>query len=108
MADYTYKDLKVKTVAQLREIAKGIEHEAVRGYSQLRKDQLIPAICEALGIEMRVHHEVVGVNKTEIKTHIRVLKTERDTALKSHNHESLRKIRREIHRLKRKLHQATV
>ena len=28
---YTYEELKHKTVAQLREIAAGIEHEAVKG-----------------------------------------------------------------------------
>ena len=30
MADYTYEELKTKTVAELREIAKGIDHEAVQ------------------------------------------------------------------------------
>jgi hypothetical protein len=30
---YTYHLLKEKTVADLREIAKGIQHEAVQGYT---------------------------------------------------------------------------
>jgi hypothetical protein len=31
MAELTYTGLKLKTVAQLREIAAGIEHDAVKG-----------------------------------------------------------------------------
>ena len=108
MADHTYEELRGMTVVQLREVARGIEHEAVRGYSQLRKDQLIPVICEALGLEMHAHHEVVGVNKSEIKAQIKALKTDRDTALEAHDHEGLKLVRRKIHRLKRKLHKATV
>ena len=41
--EYTYTELRKKTVAQLREIAEGIEHEAVEGFSQLNKDQLLEA-----------------------------------------------------------------
>ncbi len=108
MADHTYEELRGMTVVQLREVARGIEHEAVRGYSQLRKDQLIPVICEALGIEMHAHHEVVGINKGEIKAQIKALKADRDTALEAHDHEGLKLVRRKIHRLKRMLHKATV
>jgi hypothetical protein len=61
---HTYEELKGKTVAELREVAAGIEHEAVQGYTQLHKDQLLPALCKALGIEAHVHHEVIGVDKT--------------------------------------------
>ncbi len=32
---YTFKELKEKTAAELKEIAKGIEHEAVKGYTQM-------------------------------------------------------------------------
>ncbi len=35
MADHTYEELKKKTVAELREIAKDLKHEAIKGYSQL-------------------------------------------------------------------------
>ena len=31
---FTYHDLKEKTVAQLREIAKDVDHEAVKGATQ--------------------------------------------------------------------------
>ena len=106
--DYTYDDIKHKTVAQLREIAKDIDHEAVQGYTQLHKDQLIEAICKALGIETHAHHEVVGVDKTAIKARIRQLKVERDEVLAAKDRKKLKPILRKIHRLKRQIHKATV
>jgi hypothetical protein len=39
---YTYEELKHKTIAQLREIAAGIDHPAVQGFTQLHKEQLLP------------------------------------------------------------------
>ena len=86
MADYTYDNLKKKTVAQLREIAKGLEHEAVTGYSQLNKDHLLPALCTALGIDAREHHHVVGAfDKSAVKAKMRALKVERRAALEAHD-----------------------
>lgn len=105
---YTYEELKQKTVVQLREIAAGIEHEAVKGASQLNKEHLLTALCTALGIDMRVHHQVKGVNKSELKLKIRDLKKQRDAALSAHDHKHLKTVRREIHHLKRMLHRATV
>ena len=107
MADYTYEQLKHKTVADLREIAKGIEHEAVQGYTQLNKEHLISAIARALGIHHQ-HHDVVGVDKAAIKAQIRELKKKRDEALSAHDHTQLKVVRRTIHRLKRRIHRATV
>jgi hypothetical protein len=40
MAKRSFEELKHKTVAQLREIAAGIEHDAVKGYTQLNKEHL--------------------------------------------------------------------
>lgn len=60
MADYTYEALKHKTIADLREIARGIDHEAVKGFSQLNKEHLLPGLCKALGIDTHEHHHVVG------------------------------------------------
>ena len=102
------EELKHKTAAQLKEIAAGIEHEAVQGYTQLNKDHLIKAICTALNIDMHEHHEVVGVDKKEIKVQIRELKKDRDKALEAHDHKKLKSIRKEIKGLKNKLRQATV
>jgi hypothetical protein len=105
---YTYEDLKHKTVVDLREIAKGIEHEAVQGYTQLNKDHLLQAICRALSIDMHAHHEVVGVNKAQLKATIKDLKAKRDAAIASSDHKQLKHVRRRIHALKRAIHKATV
>ena len=105
---YTHHELKGKTVAQLREIAKGIEHESLTGYSVMHKDHLVTALCRALGIEMHEHHEVVGLNKAAIKAQIKELKTKRDQALETHDHAELKAVRRRMHYLKRMIHKATV
>jgi len=105
---YTHQELKHKTLAELRDIAKDIEHEAVQGYTQLNKEHLVVAICKALGIEMHEHHEVVGIDKAPLKARIRELKKRRDSALAAHDHKQLKNARRSIHRLKRQIHKATV
>ena len=104
---HTFEELKHKTVVELREIAKGIEHEAVQGYTQMNKEHLLVAISKAIGIKHE-HHEVVGVDKASIKARIRQLKKKRDEALSAHNHDELKVVRRTIHRLKRQIHKATV
>ena len=48
--EHTYEELKHKTVQQLREIAAELDHPAVQGATQMNKEHLIPAVCEALGI----------------------------------------------------------
>ena len=60
---HTYEELHNMTVAQLREVAAGIEHEAVQGYTQMNQEHLLPALCTALGVDAHVHHDVVGVNR---------------------------------------------
>lgn len=105
--EYTFEQLKHKTVAELREIAKGSEHEAVQGYTQLNKEHLLVAISKALGIKHE-HHDVVGVDKASIKARIRELKKKREEALTAHDHAQLKVVRRTIHRLKRRIHRATV
>ena len=105
---FTHHELKHKTLAELRDIAKDIEHEAVQGYTQLNKEHLVVALCRALGIEMHEHHEVVGIDKAAIKTRIRELKQRRTGALAAHDHAQLKAVRRRIHRLKRQMHKATV
>ena len=105
---YTHQELKHKTLAELRDIAKDIQHDAVQGYTQLNKEHLIVAICKALNIEMHEHHDVVGIDKAAIKSRIKTLKTKRKEALNAHDHAALKKARRSIHRLKRQIHKATV
>jgi hypothetical protein len=96
---HTYEELKGKTVAELREIAKGIESEDVKGASQMNKDHLLPALCRALGVEMHEHHTVSGINKAAIKAQIRELKQRRVSALESHDHQLLKSLRRQMHHL---------
>lgn len=107
MADYTFEQLKHRTVADLREIAKGIDHEAVKGYTQMNKEHLLVAISNALGIKHE-HHDVVGVDKAAIKAQIKELKKKREEALSAHDNAQLKVVRRTIHRLKRRIHKATV
>jgi len=106
--EHTYKELKHKTAVQLKEIAKGIDHEAVKGYTQLNKDHLIEAICKALNIEMHEHHEVIGIDKGKIKLQIRELKKKRDRALADKDHKTMKSVRKEIKVLKNELRRATV
>jgi len=108
MADYTFEELKKKNAAELKEIAKGIEHEAVQGYTQLNKDHLLEAICKALNIDMHVHHDVKGVDTAGIKKKIRALKVDRDKALEKKDRKELKDVRRQIKKLKNTLRRAMV
>lgn len=99
---YTYHELKLKTVAELREIAQTVEqHEAVQGFSQMNKEHLLPALCKALGIDTHEHHIVVGIDKPALKAKMRALKTQRAAALAGHDHTLLKNVRRQIHRINR-------
>ncbi len=100
---YTFHELKEKNVGDLREIAKGIQHEAVQGYTQLNKDHLLVAICKALNIPTHEHHDVVGVDKAAIKLRMRALKADRAKAVEAHDHAQLKAVRRHIHSLNREL-----
>jgi hypothetical protein len=105
---HTYEELHKKTVDELREIAKGLGPDAVKGYSQLNKDHLLPALCKALGIEAHAHHEVKGLDKRKVKAQLRALKSKRGEALAARDHDLLRQLRRQRHRLNRKIRAATV
>src|SRR5215213_2118958 len=105
--EITYEQLRHKTLAELRDMAKGIEHEAVQGYTQMNKEHLIVALANALGIKHE-HHDVVGIDKSSIKARIRELKTQRASAIEAHDRAQLKTVRRTIHRLKRRIHKATV
>jgi len=101
---YTYHDLKAKTVQELREIAQTVENQdAVQGFSQMNKDHLLPALCKALAIDSHEHHGVVGIDKPAIKARMRELKTKRDSALQSGDHDLIKNLRRQIHRLNRQI-----
>jgi hypothetical protein len=101
---YTYHELHGKTIEDLREIAKGIPNQdAVQGYSQMNKLHLLPALCKALGIDTKEHHDVVGIDKPAIKAKMKALKVKRAAAIGAHDADALKSIRRQIHRLNRQI-----
>ena len=65
---HTYESLKAKTLAELREIAAGVKNDAVQGYTQMNKEHLLRGLCKALAIDMHEHHQVMGLNKADIKS----------------------------------------
>jgi len=101
--EHTFEELKVKTVAELREIAAGIEDDAVKGYSQLNKEHLLVAVCKALKIDTHAHHVATGVDKTAIKSKIGALKQVRNDAKAAKDARKLLVARSKIRRLKREL-----
>jgi hypothetical protein len=107
---HTYEELKGKTIDDLREIAKGIEHEAVKGYTQMNKEHLLPALCKALGIEYHKHphHAAVGIDKGKLKARMHALRAEKAKAIEGGDNKKLKALRREYHRLNRRIRAATV
>jgi len=105
---HTYEELKHKPLAELREIAAGIEHEAVQGYTQLNKDHLLVALCTALGVDMKAHKEVKGIDKAAVKAKIKEWKAKRDAALSAHDRKALKTALYQIHQLKRTMRKAMV
>ncbi len=105
---HTYEELSKKTIAELRDIAASVEHEAVKGHTQMHKEQILLALCNALGIDARAHHQVVGLDKTRVKAQIRALKAKRAAAIESHKGDELKRLRHNIKKLKHKIRRATV
>jgi hypothetical protein len=105
---HTYEELKKKSVAELREIAKDVQHDAVKGYTQLNKEHLLKSLCTALNIDTHAHHEVVGIDKFGIKAKIKAAKKSRDQANEAHDEKALKRARYNIHRLKRELRKAII
>lgn len=100
---HTYEDLKKKTLAELRDIAKDLQHEAVQGYTQLNKDHLLPALCTALGIDAHEHHAAQGEVKLAAKARMKELRVRRQQAIEARDRAALRTVRREYHHLNHRL-----
>ena len=100
---HTYESLKKMTLAQLRDLAKDVQHDAVQGFTQMNKDHLLPALCTALGIDAHEHHAAHGEIKAAAKTKMRELRAKRQEAIEARDHEALKAIRREYHHLNHKL-----
>ena len=103
---HTYEELKGKTVAELREIAATVEHEAVKGYSQLNKEHLLVALCKAYNIDTHAQRVAVGVDKAALKAKIKELKKVRDEAKAAKDAKKVLVARSKIRRLKRELREA--
>ena len=96
---HTYEELKKKTVAELRELASSLQHEAVQGYTQLNKEHLLPALCKALGIDAHEHHAAVAAEKGLIKAQMREIRAAIEKARDTHDREKLHELRRAHHHL---------
>jgi hypothetical protein len=107
---HTYEELKSKTIDELREIAKGIEHEAVKGYTQMNKEHLLPALGKALGIDFHKHphHAAVGIDKGKVKARMHAIRAEKAKAIEGGDRKKLKALRREYHRLNRRIRAASV
>lgn len=106
---YTYEQLHGMTIAELREIAKGVHTDMVQGYTQMNKEHLLPALCKALGIDTHAHHHLAeGFNKAGVKARMKALKAERAKAIGAHDHEKLKALRRELHSLNHQIRAHTV
>jgi hypothetical protein len=105
---YTYDQLKGMTVAQLREIAAGLQHDAVQGYTQLNKEHLLDALCKALNIDTHTRHKlnIKSTDKAGVKAEMKALHKKRDAALEAHDHKQLKAVRRQLHSLRRSLRKA--
>ena len=107
---HTYEELKKKTIEDLREIAKGLDPESVKGFTQMNKEHLLPALCKALGIDVHKHphHAATGIDKSKLKARMHELKAEKAKAIETGDGARLKAIRREYHHLNRKIRSATV
>jgi DNA-binding IclR family transcriptional regulator len=100
---HTYEELKHKTIAELREMAKALHHDAVQGYTQMNKEHLLPALCKALGIEAHEHHAAALAHKQSIKAKMRGIREARAQALAKGDHDRAHALRREYHHLNHRL-----
>ncbi len=97
-----FHDLQKTRVSDLREMMK--EHcPEVVGVVAMKKEELVDALADKLGLEKPHKHVAAGLGKREIKAEIRELKVKRQTALEASDHKELKQHRRQIHRRKRRL-----
>ena len=100
---HTYEELRKMTVAQMRDLAKDLHHDAVQGYTQMNKEHLLPALCKAFGIEAHEHHAAAMREKAAVKSRMRAIKAKRAEALSRGDAGALRAVRREYQHLNHRL-----
>lgn len=97
-----FHELQKTRVNDLREMMK--EHcPEVVGVVGMKKEELVEALAEKLGIEKPHKHVAAGLGKRGIKAEIRELKVKRQAALEAKNSDDLKQFRRQIRRRKRRL-----
>ena len=85
-----FHELQKTRVADLREMMK--EHlPEVQGVVGLKKEELVDALADKLGIEKPHKHVAAGLGKRKIKAKIRDLKVKRQAALEAKDSDELRK-----------------
>jgi len=106
---HTYEELKKKTVEDLREIAKGLGEDAVKGYTQMNKEP--PAPHPVQGPRDRIPQAPAprggGIDKAKLKARMHQLRADKQKALEAGDAAKLKAIRREYHHLNRKIRAAT-
>jgi len=98
------KPLDKMTVIELRELALA-KDLGISGVHAMKKEELLPAVKEALGIkDEEPAKKAVEVKATvgEMKKKILVLKEEKRTALASKDKKKITVLRRRINRLKKR------
>ena len=97
-----FHDLQKTRVSDLREMVK--EHfPDETGAVGLKKEAIVDMLAEKLGIVKPHKHVAAGLGKRAIKAEIRELKIKRHAALETADGPELKKVRKLIHRRKRKL-----
>jgi len=99
MTTHTYEELKHKTVAELRDMAKDLQHEAVQGYTQMNKEHLLPALCKAFGIDAHEHHAAASAQKATIRNEMHAIREQRAKAVMGGDPDLLHRLRRRYHHL---------
>ena len=102
---HTYEELKKKTIAELRRSPR----RSTRGRAGLHAAEQgtpVPAVCKALGIDTHAHHAAALAEKAAVKAKMREINAKKATAVESGDHELLRQLRRQYHRLNHTLRTA--
>ena len=99
------KDLEKMTATELREYALQ-NHPDITGVHAMKKEELIVAIRQAKGEEVKETPKKKAVGKVKIekkvlKQQIRQLKSEKDKLLQSKDKKALYRLRKKIKRFKR-------
>lgn len=98
-----YNELNKMTVKALREEAG--KNEEITGASGMKKDELVDALCKAMGIEKpkKEKKAVAERSKVDVKKELKKHKELRLKALESNDKKELKKARFHIKRLKREI-----